>query len=186
MKNYLIRIGQYTRRGNFQEMNMQAVSVADEVSKNQLHNYFSVKYKGFSIKVDDIETIDISGEIAIPSVKNQRDPQGSLSFKVIYNEGEKELFAQSVDLIKQYRMKIKELHDSIEFRYAKLSYTRIDHHNFIRLSTDDYGTFCDSLSIKSNDFFKVVKECVDGVETERLEITPRNTDNELNESDIPF
>jgi len=191
MRNYLIRIGKNTRKGILQTLAEKAVNVADEVTKKNLYDYFCNRYEGFDININEIETVNLSNEevkpTPFPKAATPNGRQGSLSFKVKYNEKEKALFDAYCSHVKESDKLLTKLHDAIEDRYKELSYVRFQDGYFcMNLDTNTYeGTYCKSLPISSKDFFNVVKECVEGYETEKLEITP-DEDDDLDESDIPF
>jgi hypothetical protein len=132
-----------------------------------------------SVPVEELsEVIPVSPQPLPPA----RD-RGCISFKVKYTESEKQLYKEYKDLMGKADDVERKLHESITERYKKLTY--VADYGCIELETNNprynEGTFCKRLRLKSNDFFKAIKDCDDG--TVELQIT-ENTGNEY--PDIPF
>jgi hypothetical protein len=166
VKLFFIEIGRFTRKGTFVKHHQRAVSVEGR-SYNDVHNYFSKYYVGFDIKVSEAEALeDLSGVIQARHLSSNEE-RGKLSgFRIKHTEEEKFLYAEYLKLKEQMNKKLDELEDSIIERYKKLSYVRPYRNNLnMILKTDDNGTYCQELPIKSEDFFRVVKDCIDDSET---------------------
>ena len=177
MKLFLVKIGRITRGGNFQELYSRAVSVSDNTDSNQVNGYFKPRYEGFEIQIKNVPIEDLSETIpeARPPV---RSDYGSISdFQIKYTEFEKKLHEEYFELKDKATRTLRQLHDSIRDRYAKLPY--VSFKDGIELETSHYigyGTTCKKLPLRSSDFFKVIRDGDDGLA--ELEITP-NTDNEV-------
>jgi hypothetical protein len=178
-----LQIGKHTRKGTFIEYGHRAISAADTHTVNDLYKFFCPIYKGLDVKVSEAESFEDVSEIIQsrdPTPDNNIGHFGKLSgFKIKYNENEQKLFEDIVNLRKEQDAKVKELEKSITERYKELSYTKKDHGYFsMNLATENNGTYCYGLPVKSQDFFRVVKDGVD--ESEKLLITPpQNNDNEI-------
>jgi len=175
MKMFLVKIGRNTRGGNFQELYSRAVSVSDNTNTNQVYGYFKPRYDGFEIQIDNVPIEDIS-EI-IPEFRPPRSDYGSIgNFKIKYTESEKQLSKEYFGLKDKAEDALRKLHNAIRARYEKLFY--VETGGNIELETgpyESYGTTCRKLPVKSGDFFKVIKDCDDGMA--ELEIT-ENTSND--------
>jgi hypothetical protein len=186
MKVFIVKIGKKTRSGNIQELITRCVSVHDEATTQDLYKYFFPRYKGFCINIEQPEC-EVLPDFAIeyrPPKTELGKKQGSLAFRIKYNDDEKELFKEYIDHVKKANQTEDRIEKSIRERYRNLPYVNFRYGNgSMILKTDTNGTFCESLLIKSNDFFKVVKDCDDG--TMELEITTETEEPEVN-SDIPF
>ena len=183
MKLFLVKIGRTTRKGGFQELAARSVSVNDEVTTRDLYDYFIPMYQGFNVSVIEpeyVELIDIPvvrKEVKREEVKKKdiNKQKGSLSFRVRYNDFEGQLFKEYQEFRDKARYAIRDIEGSIKKRYGKLVFVNTtscgngNKEAVMDLTTDDYGTYCNSLSINSNGFFKVIKDCDNG--TEELEIT---------------
>jgi hypothetical protein len=184
MKMFLVKIGRKTRGGNFQELHSRAVSVSDDTTVNYVYDYFNPRYAGFNVHIESVPVEELSDVIPAPPqpLPPVRD-RGCISFKIKYTEFEKQLYGEYKDLFKKTDDVVRKLHKSITERYKKLLY--VADYDSIELETDDPryndGTFCKRLHLKSNDFFKAIKDCDDG--TVELQIT-ENTGNEY--PDVPF
>jgi len=182
MKVFLIQIGRETRRGGFQELHSYCVQVSDEADAKSVCDYYRPRYKGFAVIAKQAEVEDITSKLPV-SVRVSKDPEkkiGSLAFRIKYNEYESALHKEYRELMRKARYAEGKIEESVRERYEKLPYTRINQWYDMKLTTDVDGTFCDNLSIKSDDFFRVVKDCDDGAA--ELEITPGVN----NDSDIPY
>jgi hypothetical protein len=186
MKVYLVKIGRKTRMGNFQELLSRAVAVSDDTYSNHVRNYFAPRYEGFDLQVDNIAVVELS-EVITSNPDHPSAPIGEqgciANFQIKYTETEKELYNEYKDLCYKANSALRELHNSIEERYKKLPYV-FTYKAVIELETNvNYsGTFCKRLPIRSNDFFRVIKDCDDG--TAELAITKNTEDS--NDPGIPF
>jgi len=188
MKLFLVKIGRKTRSGNFQELITRGISVPKEATINDLYSYFRPRYKGLDVLIEQPEYEDIPDMPVMVKAPPKPDSKktggtGSLAFKIKYNEHEAALFEEYCELISKAGGIERDINDSVRERYKKLPYTEIINWYDMALTTDANGTYCNRLPIKSNDFFKVIKDCNDG--TAKLEITPKVNNNET-PSDIPY
>jgi len=177
MKVFLVRVGRETRGGNFQELHSHAVSVADEATISDVKKYFTPRYKGFSVIIEQPVHEDI------PTKPETKRECGIISgFRIKYTEPEKLLYDEYKELIEKSEKKLRLLHESIIERYMSLPYvkTGIELRTETGWRTD--GTFCNRIPIRSGDFFKVIKDCDDG--TAELEIVANTNDDDS--PDIPF
>jgi hypothetical protein len=208
MKVFFVRVGKKTRGGNFQEFHSQVVSVSDETDKYQVSDYFTPRYTGFEVIVDKIEAVDISENIpSKPKPKADRlDIEKKIGFlkylSVKYTDAEKQLFDEYRELVNRTENKLQALENAIKYRYQKLSYVDEARSYLMEVSTDYNGTTINNLPIKSGDFFKVVKNCVEddnlvedklfsddaenAESSEELVIEPIVSDGENFDHDIPF
>jgi hypothetical protein len=207
MKVFLVRVGKRTRGGNFQEFHSQVVSVSDETQQYQISDYYKPRYTGFEVIVDKIEAVDISKNIPpkpIPQTDRHETEKniGLLKYlSVKYTDEEKQLFEEHRKLVVQAENKLQELEKKKKNRYRKLSYVDNARTYLMEVSTDYNGTTINNLPIKSGDFFKVVKNCVEGDKpaedklfsddaenaesSEELVVVPILSDKDVFE-DIPF
>jgi len=181
MKVFLIQIGRETRRGGFQELHSRCVQVPDEADDKSVRDYYRM-YKGFAVIVKQAEVEDITSKLPVSVSVSKPFPgeRGSLAFKIKYNKYEAALHKKYSALFYEARRAEGDIERSVRERYEKLPYTIIDQWYDMQLTTDVNGTYCKKLSIASDDFFRVIKDCDDG--TAELEITPGVN----NDSDIPY
>jgi hypothetical protein len=185
MKVFLVKIGRKTRRGNFQELCSRAISVSDNSNLNQAYEYFIPRYKGFDVQIDYIAIEELSEVIPKASPALSSIEQGCIrNFKVTYTDTEKQLYKEYKELSNKADKVLHDLHESITNRYEKLFYVST-YRTYIELDTDlryGEGTFCKKLPIKSNDFFKAIKDCNDGME--ELQIIANNGNGD--DPGVPF
>ena len=187
MKLFLVRVGRKTRGGNFQELTTRSVSVPEVATIKDLYEYFYSRYKGFDVIIEQPECEELPDmPIEVKSISSENEPKklhGSIAFKIMYNDEEAALSKEYRELISKAGDKKRGIEASIRVRYGKLPYVTVDQWYDMELETDTNGTYCKKLLIKSNDFFKVIKDCDDG--TAELEITPK-IESPIDTSDIPY
>jgi hypothetical protein len=162
MKVFLVKIGRKTRGGNFQELYSRAVAVSDNTNANKVYEYFIPRYNGFDVQIDSVAVEEFSEVIPESSPAPSAIGQGCIrDFKVKYTDSEEQLYKEYKELSNNADKVLRNLHDSITGRYEKLFYVST-YRTYIELKTANDGTFCKKLPIRSNDFFKVIKDCDDG------------------------
>ena len=164
MNVFTVRVGKNTRRGNFQELYQQTVSVPDNITKRELYTYFRPRYAGFDVTVEDVEVLNLTDSISapkpIPNPNPNRKKTGQLDIKAKLTEAEKDLLKHRNKCRNDLDKATEKLKDAIKERYSNLSYV-----SWLKVrDINDYEVFLE-LTIKSNEFFNVIKN---GVEDELL------------------
>ena len=183
MNFFTVRVGKNTRRGNFKELYQQTVSVPDNITKRELHNYYDPRYSGFDVKIDVVEVLNISD---VPAPKPIPNPEyknvGQLkNIRVKLNDDEKKLLNERSSFQDKARYAESDLRISIEKRYKQLSYV----YSFDSLNIEINccnEVYIRNLNIKSDEFLNIIKN---GVEDELL-IEERVTNSVLTDDDIPY
>jgi hypothetical protein len=194
MNVFLIKVGQFSRKGIFQEYTSRAVMVSKSVSEIKLFQYFQSRYQGLKVLVDRVEEIqDLSEEIIpleIPdsNTKKEFGTKGIIKDFKIKLTKEEEISLKEINVYRAKTEKLKQdLEHCIKNRFSNLSYTN----GHIKIEIDYYEVKCLSLGIMSDDFFKVVKS---GVEDDNEQLNIKDADSfdkdadsfDVEVSDIPF
>jgi len=188
MKNFVVKVGKRTRRGDFQQLYSLPVSVSDGTSGSNVRDYFAKKYEGFEVIATEAKYVDMTETLSGPERRSVSMPLPAgrlINFKIKFTEDEKNIFDERRQHMIKANDLLRKLHRSIRARYENLSYTANVDSGMV-LETDLDGTTCRELSIRSDSFFRVVKGAIeDGEATEKL-IIERTGSGSDEDPDIPF
>jgi hypothetical protein len=162
MNFFLIEIGKYSRRGNFDKILQKVVAVPDDCYTPAVKNYFEGKYEGFNIRASRVEEVtDLSrAHTAVGHVRDDGVPLETefyLHFDVKHTDREKEIFNEYHGLICKADEALRLLHRSIEDRLRALFYSGICNRRPLVMETDHNGTHCHKFPINGVRFESVAK-----------------------------
>jgi hypothetical protein len=152
---YLIKIGNRTRKGNFQELQSRTVQARDSISIPVIKNHYQKQYQGFEIIVSKIEQLpdDLDTEI------KQEGQDGFITdIPVTYTTDEQEIADQLFQKQDEARKLLNELHSKIEQRYKMLRFTNIGYRKPIEIESSGEMTWIRRLPIFGAAFIKALSE----------------------------
>ncbi|MDR2485540.1 MAG: hypothetical protein LBD55_09100 [Treponema sp.] len=169
MNIFLIEIGRYSRRGNFDKLFQKVVSVPDDCYMPAVKSYFEGKYDGFNVRISHVEEV---AELSIPNGDTPQKTEFYLHFDVKYTDREKELFSEYRDFMDKANAALRWLHGSIEDRFKSLFYSGICNLRPLELETSRYGTHCHKFPIDGARFESVAKNAEEDYTPERNPASP--------------
>jgi hypothetical protein len=179
---FLIRIGRFSRRGNFEELLPPKAISASDSSVDEVRSFFYRRCGGLDVMVSEIKLVE---EITT-RIKAKPDKQADClsDFKIMYTNAEKGLHNEYRELLEKAEKAKRELESLIADRYSVLFYADINRKNPIVLNTDYYGTTCEKLPIKGLMFMGAVEKCEDGIP---VDMPSPDQDSDCSQSDdMPF
>lgn len=168
IETYLIEIGTTTRRGSFNRLFQKAITISDpQVRTYDVRNYFENKYDGLTVKVTQVQALDISEKIK-ETLKSDDDYKDSpeiesyiRDFTIQYTDSEKELHREYQKASCRAEDTLRELHKSIRRRYSKLFYSGFSSDfspNKMELHTSYNDTQCSKYPVRADLFIEAAKK----------------------------